>query len=293
MTSHAATRLTYFGPALDTNTMDVRALAPALLAFGDLCEETAKILFGKDTKTRVEVKGSFKTGSFGVDLSIVTDLLQQVIGWLASDPATAIGNATAIVAVLTGASGGLIKVLKWQKGRPLKRVEVQNEGRNFITEDGDSLFVEERVVSLYRSRTVRVNLHKVVEPVELDGISSLSFGDDESITTSIEKNEAPYFRPPEIEDHTLTERVSTMVFSIISLSFKEDNKWRLHDGQSIVSVAIADAEFVDRVNRNIERFAKNDLLIAETKIKQWESADGLKSEYTILRVIEHLSLIHI
>lgn len=41
--------------------MDVRALALALQAYGDLCEETGKVLFGKDAKTRVEVKGSFKT----------------------------------------------------------------------------------------------------------------------------------------------------------------------------------------------------------------------------------------
>ncbi|TSE29044.1 hypothetical protein [Tepidimonas charontis] len=31
-------RITYDGPALDAHAMDVRALAPALMAFGDLCE---------------------------------------------------------------------------------------------------------------------------------------------------------------------------------------------------------------------------------------------------------------
>lgn len=44
MTTRA--RITYDGPALAEHVMDVRDLAPALLAFGDLCEEAGRALYG-------------------------------------------------------------------------------------------------------------------------------------------------------------------------------------------------------------------------------------------------------
>ena len=71
MSATAHTRLTYDGPALQAHTMDVRTLAPALLAFGDLCEEVGRTLYGPQVNTRVEVRASFRTGSFGVDLSVM------------------------------------------------------------------------------------------------------------------------------------------------------------------------------------------------------------------------------
>ncbi len=85
----------------------------------------------------------------------------------------------------------------------------------------------------------------------------------------------------------LADDTRMMSFSIVSVSFKEDNKWRLSDGQNSLYVTMADNEFLDRVNRNLERFAKGDILKAETRISQWQTTEGLKTEYTILRVIEH------
>ena len=61
----------YDGPALESNEMDVRDLAPALLAISDVLDEANKIVFGDKTQVQVNVKGSFKTGSFGIDFSIV------------------------------------------------------------------------------------------------------------------------------------------------------------------------------------------------------------------------------
>lgn len=70
MAQHSRFHLVYDGPALDEHRMDVRALAPALLAMGDLVERANMILNGEQVKVSVDVHASFKAGSFGIDMEL-------------------------------------------------------------------------------------------------------------------------------------------------------------------------------------------------------------------------------
>ncbi|WP_083251307.1 hypothetical protein [Acidihalobacter yilgarnensis] len=267
--------------------MDVRTLAPALLAFGDLCEETGKLLYGDAATTRVEVKASFRTGSFGIDLTVTPQLMQQLMGWMHGNTATAIVNGAGILGIIGASGKGLIFVLRWLKNRRIKRIETTPDGRRILTEDGDEITVEEAVILLLRSREIRSHLQRMIDPIERDGIDTVSFGTDDKIDVVIERKEASYFHVPPPEDSLIGEENRVIPFSIISLSFKEENKWRLYDGQSVVYVTIGDTDFLDRVNKNLERFAKGDILIADTKITHWQTAEGLRTEYTILLVTDH------
>lgn len=280
-------RITYDGPALQAHTMDVRDLAPALLALGDLCEESGRTLFGESVRVRVDVRASFRTGSFGIDLSVSAQLAQQLMAWLSGDGATAVANAKTILEVIGIGGAGLIGLIQWLRGRRITRVETVPEGRRLTVDDGECIVVEERVIMLFQRRAVREALAKVVEPIEREGIERLALGDDDRIGVIIERAQAPWFHAPPPEDVLLMEEVRTIAFSIVSLSFREDNKWRLHDGQNTVFVTMADRDFLDRVDRNLVRFAKGDILLAETRVTQWQTAQGLRTEYTIVRVQEH------
>lgn len=283
----SSARLTYDGPALQAHTMDVRTLAPALLAFGDLCEETGRALFGPQVTTRVEVRASFRTGSFGIDLSVTPQLLQQVMGLLTGQHATAVANGAAILGAIGATGGGLVAALRWLRNRRITRIEAVPGGRRIVTEDAEQLVVEEQTIVLLRSRQVRVHLQAVLEPLSRDGVERVALSGDAGVDAVIERAEAPWFQVPLPEDVLLGDQVRPMSFSIVGLSFKEDNKWRLSDGQNTLFVAIADAEFVSRVDRNLVRFAKGDIIVAETRIAQWQGGEGLRTEYTILRVLEH------
>ncbi len=52
-------RVTYDGPALESSEMDVRELAPALLAFGDLLDASTRALCGAQVRPQVNVRGGF------------------------------------------------------------------------------------------------------------------------------------------------------------------------------------------------------------------------------------------
>jgi hypothetical protein len=41
------------------------------------------------------------------------------------------------------------------------------------------------------------------------------------------------------------------------------------------------------VDQNIETFAKNDILICQVRVKQWQTGQGAKTEYVVEEVLEH------
>ena len=59
-------RVTYDGPALESSEMDVRELAPALLAIGDLLEASTQALCGDQVRPRVNVRGFVTPSPVGV-----------------------------------------------------------------------------------------------------------------------------------------------------------------------------------------------------------------------------------
>ena len=64
--NEAKIRIAYDGEALRTGTMNVRDLAPALIALSDLFEESNKVLNDKDSAVQLRVQSDFRTGSFDV-----------------------------------------------------------------------------------------------------------------------------------------------------------------------------------------------------------------------------------
>jgi len=284
-------RITYDGQALQAHTMDVRTLAPALLAFGDLAEEAGKLLFGENIKINTEVKASFKSGSFGIDLSIVTDLLQQFTDLFSTKEASATANALAILTAL-GVIGkkGLIPLIKKMRGRSIKKITPIAEKHQVLIEleDSETIEVEEQVIRLLRSHSVRINLERVIHPIEQTGIDSIAFGTDTEINVMVTQQEAQYFHAPDPSERIVQDDIRIIPFSIVTVSFKEGNKWRLYDGQNTVNVSIEDQDFLNKVNHSFIRFAKGDIIEAETRILSIQNKDGLKTEYTILKVIKHI-----
>ncbi|MEI8396509.1 MAG: site-specific integrase [Rhodospirillaceae bacterium] len=59
-----------------------------------------------------------------------------------------------------------------------------------------------------------------------------------------------------IEDDQIVCEERRIAFRIISLAFKEDNKWRLSDGQNQINATIADHGFLERINNNDIAFTK-------------------------------------
>jgi hypothetical protein len=287
-------RLTYDGPALDNHEMDPRELAPALLAMADLLESAARVLYGDKAKIKINVKGSFKTGSFNVDFVAGVQWLQVVRDIFAGAEATAVANATAILTAL-GVMGkrGLFPLLKWLRNRPITRIESltaesgsSRRARIFV---GDEFYdVEAETVDLLRDVAVRKATEQVLAPLGKPGIDTFALGEGSSVNVVVRDTERCSFVAPAPEELLIIDDVRDMAFSIVSLAFKEDNKWRLSDGSSTISATISDTKFLHEVNTDLESFSKGDSLVCRVRVRQWQTSNGTRTEYEVVKVSRHL-----
>lgn len=284
-------RVTYDGPALEASQMDVRDLAPALLAIGDLLRAATAALYGDSIKPQTNVNASFKTGSFGIDFNLATSLLSKVRDIFTGDNANAIANSLSILGALgflgkNALRPGLFAVLKWIRGRKIDHVETRADFAT-LRIGSEHLTVDLDVLLLLRDIAVRNAASKVLEPLSIDGIEIFATGTTTEIVETVTAAQADWFRAPRLEEELLLDEMRKVAFSIVSLTFKEDNKWRLHDGVATVHATISDTEFMNRVHHSEIAFSKGDVLVCDVRFLQWQTESGSRTEYEVVRVIEH------
>lgn len=56
---------------------------------------------------------------------------------------------------------------------------------------------------------------------------------------------------------------------------------------STINAIISDVDFQHKVDRNQINFAKGDILVCDVRVRQWQSAQGAKTDYEVIRVLEH------
>lgn len=285
--SHARFSVSYDGPALADHTMDVRDLAPALLAIGEMFDAANLAINGDATQVTVNVR-AHEPGCFSIDLDVVQSIIKRGIAILKGDE---IAAALALKELLVGGiTGGwcLITLIKKLRGRSPEKIERLSGGMMRITVDGQTFDVPLQLLRLYQDLAVRTAVERVVEkPLEAEGVESVAFIEKGQETERVIKSDAPLFRAPVIEDKTLIDDTRRAAFSIVSLAFKEENKWRLHDGQNQINATIADEAFLARVDKNLVSFAKGDVLVCEVRFVQKQTSKGLTAEHIVERVLEH------
>lgn len=295
--SHAKFQLVYDGPALEQHKMDVRALAPALLAMGDLVERTNELINGQQARVVVNVNASFKSGSFGIDLELAQTLWQKIIDFGNSDSVTGVLNLAALLGLGTAVSGtgywGLIRIVGWMKGRNVSSIQPLADGVVRIFIDNDYIDVEKESIELLRDYRVRKALEDLIaRPLENEGIDSFAVVDisTKTVVVAVDRRDAHYFIAPAPMDEDLQTDEYVATLQILNLAFQDGNKWRFTDGGNAFYATMLDDEFLQRVMLSQEQFAKDDLIKARVRrIQKLSGKEGLKSDFAVLQVLEHRS----
>lgn len=294
MTSRLHFSIKYDGPALSNHQMDVRELAPALIALSDLLEEANKAAFPDSGDVHVNVQGSFKGGSFGVDLIAVQTVAQQIVSIFSGPETTAAANLLSIlqgIGLLGSGSVGVIGLIKWLKGK--KPSGIRTEGDKVIFEKRTDETLEVMEVDLvtgrlYQTRVIRQILAKVVRPLEREGVDVFACGKDGVCHNVVTSDDRPFFDMAASEADVVSDTVrKNVLLQIESAVFKDGNKWRFHDGTMAFFAEIVDQEFLGKINAGEARFGKGDLLTADLRIIQSVTDNGLKQEYLVEFVSSH------
>jgi len=296
MSNSANFTIAYDGPALANHEMDARDLGYALLALCSLIEESSKEIYGKDCKTSVTIKGGFKPGSFEIDYVIAQSYIQQILGIFASDGVSGALNLMACIGLggstVYGVQKGAFQVIKFLRGKRPDKVIVQPDLSIKFVLGNQEIIGLPFTDKLYRSISVRREFSKVMSPLDKDGVTSFEIRQAGKTLDAVSKDESAYFYDPSTTEEVNSETLLgtsdlRKTFSIASLDFKPGNKWRLSDGSGQFHVEILDKEFLEGVSLNRTSFYKDDLLLVDLRINEFQTPKGLRTDYQILKVLEH------
>ena len=291
--SSTSFQVVYDGPALAGSTIDVRDLAPALLAFGDVIEQANMTLNNGQTSISLRVNASFKSGCFGIDFAVVQSLIDQVAGLFKEPVVVAAKELAEQIGFAYGKGAGLtlgvIGVLKWLRNRKITKVVLLDNGKARIEVNGDKLETEQRTIALLRNFKLRQALEAAIaKPLEKDGFESVAISDrPEKGFVTITRAERAYFIAPPPDTEELADTTTMANLQLVNVSFKDDNKWRFYDGTTQFHAALMDERFVHRVQVGEENFAAGDILTVNLRKRQWLEGDVMKADYEVMEVLNH------
>jgi hypothetical protein len=292
VTTAAHLYVLYDGLALAQHEMDVRELAPAILAIGQLIEEAHLVLNGERGKVEVRVKGSFQTGSFGIDFSVAQTWADQLLGLLQSNPV--VSAATMVTLLGFTVKDGFIQLIRWVNNRKITKIVILDHERVRVEIDGDHREVEQKVIDLYRNYKLRKAFEAALAPLSQDAVDSfaVTVDPDHQHFVTIQKTERRLFKTPDPADQQIADEEFDLNVQTLTIAFQEDNKWRFTDGNSTYNAAIHDVEFLEKIAKNEIAFAKGDVLRVRMRKQQWMTGEKMKTDYEVLRVLEHRPAAH-
>ncbi len=289
-------RVVYNGPAVEDGEMDVSQLASSLLALGKLIENADAIRTGEPGRVKVRVKADVQRGSFDVGIAVHwADSLKDAATAWAMTPQ---GAGTLAILGLLGftvkdaalAGGkGVIQVVRWLRGRPVARqVTLQDGNTTLITNDGDQLEVDPTVARLVDEPAIRQPLERFTEPLREDGVHEIRFekGPGEAVER-IAAEEAPAFTAAAGAEPSSSDTFRG-TYQIKRLFFERGRKWRLSNGAQTIQAEIEDEDFWRKVEASEMSFARDDYLVVSVRMDQWLSISGLRTEYVVIQVEQHL-----
>ncbi|MDL2266765.1 hypothetical protein LJC46_02100 [Desulfovibrio sp. OttesenSCG-928-G15] len=287
--SQYAFYVAYDGPALESSQMDVRELAPALIALADAFDEANKILNGDRAEIHLDVKGSFKSGCFGIDLVGVQGVTNSILNFFGN---IHLQDASAVAGLLGFSAGSaatsLIAAIRWMRGRKITKVDV--EGKNATIYIGDKYFRTEKAVidMLHNTRIRKAFEAAIAAPLRKSGMQSFAVAAGEKEPFCIvEKEDAEYFLTPPINEELLDEKEYETSVQVVGVTFKDNNKWRFSDGTSHFYADMLDEIFLSKISKHEIAFAKDDILTVVMRERQSLADDEIKTERTVLKVLAH------
>ncbi len=276
--------LKYEGAALDNHSMDVAQLAPSLLALNEAIQELNKLVNNGQTRVTLKIDDPIKSGSIGIDLSIVQDFLSQVTNFLTSGEISAFCNAKTLAESILQ----IVMLRRYLQGRdPSLFVSSRTVSETVLVIDNRHFTINNVAYVGLSNLSCTNACSRLADPLHYEGVDSFSLSVGEK-TETIKKEELVAYQA--IQEEREVTRSSVKVAAIVeSLSFKDEAKWKINIGdKNSIFVSIQDDQFAKDVDSGIELFGKGDYLIAQLESVQTITAEGkIKISYTITKVYEH------
>lgn len=275
----------YYGTAINDGKMPVRELASSLIALSDSFKDIQQIINPNEKTVSLDIKAT-EEGSFIVDLILANgaDVFSKTIDMLSGKESTAFANLVVYIETFGGAMA-LLKPLHKEKVQEKKTLP---DGYVKLTlTDGTVIETHSNSLRAYQNVEFRNNLKNVVEPLEKDGIDGMEINSKHNNKIIVKKEDLENFDIPTPEDKQLESTISEDYLQIINVAF-EHGKWKFSDGTNQFFANIEDADFIKTVMENKTQFGSTDVLKVKLRTNRRFTREGLKSDFIIEKVLEHI-----
>lgn len=293
-------RIAYDGPAIANGEMDVRELAPALIAFSDLVANANKVLGGtREIKVMLN-QDSLRRGSFDITFLLDVSILEQAKLFMEGakdsgldDLMSVLGYANTAIDT-AGNIGGIFALIKIIKDRKIKNISHKDNNVNIELADGDIIPTDEKTLKVFLDVNCRISVERVITPLDSPGIEMFELRDpdapdDKAPINVVTSDEAINFKAPTASDEDTYEEEAPqqeMLAKIVAVNF-ENGKWRFSDGTNPAFWAtVADDKFKKQVDNREVAFTSGDVMRIKYRHKQVIKQGKLTSEYIVDEVME-------
>lgn len=275
-------QITYDGDALATHAMDVRTLAPSLMALGDALLAAHNALGENGHAPTLKINAT-SGGSFNVDLLVDT---------LSSDGPTALANALAITngpGNLWEAVKGALRLTKWLGKRNSAITQDAAAGEiTYVDTNGSTLTVPMGASVLISNGEFRAAISSFTQPLDSDGIDKMNIDGASADEVVIEKQDRDAFhyepRDTELDQST---RTATVKVETVQLGDRDRKWWFSEDGETFTA-RVTDESFLLAVRSGRSAVGADDSLLVRMEEKTFRRATGgVRIERTVLEVLRH------
>lgn len=190
-------QVAYFGETPDDHSLDVEALAPALLGFGRLIRESNSVLNGDKAKITVMVTSDFEHKCFHINFEVLQLVYEKIGTLLQEDYVKTAKDILQIIGVVRSAgAASLLDYLKWKKDKPVEKIDGVSHAAapslitiNIVGND-NSINITPDVLKLAEDRNVLDAVKETLAPIEMNGAERIEFRENGQPLASIDKSEA-------------------------------------------------------------------------------------------------------
>ena len=262
------------------NAMD---FGHAIFGLDAMLKGASAVLYGDETRVRLQVDADLSRGSFDF-LCHIVGASSDLIRGLDLEQLREIVTLLGLCAHESDKHGNVIDLCRWIAGRTIERVTQVSGLINISLKDGDVISVNKRVYNVASNNDVREGIRGVLKPLENDDVTDLESRPEEMAPQRIHREERPYIVPPALPGRSIVDN-SIATVKVLSVSCVRGNKWRVKHGESSIFVDILDEAFLDRFEANEELFAPDHYLRVRLRVVTDPISDN--AAHQIIEVLEH------